>query len=393
MVPRLQNSIPRTLWPVYRPPFSETLRHRQLSSQFVATSVFARRGCLLPILATRCETIPQTVCDRERHVPTTQQSTPTQLRVKPATSITTSASLAAHISSTVNAATATTTPEMYTTMTTAVNMTTDTTYRNVNTRTSTTTDATTNLSGAHNAKPEEDEIEGEKARGERTRGNRGGERAEGTRRVSTMVQNDDDERSYHPGDTPRTMDANPIPTARANVIPVAIDAFATRTFCNTSALHSGDQDPTSVRTTRDLSSLSSGARNPWGSLQRRHRRFQPHVTCKAPCPRPPVTETRVLESVRHPYGIGLAKPVFRVPIRTHIVTRSDTSSSQCIIPTHRTSTLISDTNSLHNTSPTVISNIIAYALSLPSHLFSFFGDRDEGVAMFGGGTCVRGLRL
>ena len=203
-----------------------------------------------------------------------------------------------------------------------------------------------------------------------------------------MAQNDDDERSYCPGNKPRTTDGH----GDGNPIPIAIDAFATRTFCNVSALRSGNQNPTPVCTTRDLSSLSSGARNPWGSLQHRHRRFQPHVTCKSPCPRLPVTETRVLESVRHPYGIGLAKPVFRVPIRTHIVMQSDTSSSRRIIPTRRTSTLISATNSLHNTSPMVILNIIAYALALPSRLFSHFGDRDEGVAMFGGGTCVRGLQ-
>jgi len=181
MVSRPQNSIPRMLWSVYRPPFSETLRHRLLSSQSVATSVFARRGCLLPILATRCEKLSRTVSDRERHTPSAHPSTPTQLRVKPTTSITSNigANPTAYISTittTVNATTANTKHNTYTPTTTAVNVTTDTTFRNVKARTAESTHATTIVSIVHTTKDKGDEMEdteGEKARGERTRENRG----------------------------------------------------------------------------------------------------------------------------------------------------------------------------------------------------------------------------
>jgi hypothetical protein len=392
MVLRLQNSIPRTLWPVYRPPFSETLHHRLLSSQSVATSVLARRGCLLPILETQCEKISQTACDRERHAPTTQLFKPTQLRVKPATSITISTTTTNANATTANAAPKTNTA------TTAVNATTDTT-RNVNTRTTTTTDATTNLSCAHNTKSkggEMEDTEGEKARGERTRGNRG-ERTEVIRRVSTTAQNGDDERSYCPGDKPRTTDghgdSNPIPTTpRARGL-LCLNQRGHVTAskhrgCTTAPVVPCARTPAIIHSPRDLSALRSDAPNPWGSLQRRHHRFQPHVTCKSRCPRPPVTETRVLESVRHPYGIGLAKPVFRVPILTHIVmpnhtrylrtrtrhlhtnlfNKSGTLSSQSCAP----STFISDTHSIQNASLKTFSDILAYALTLPSHLFSLF---------------------
>ena len=124
MAPQSQNSVPRILWSIHRP-----LSHHLLPSQPVATSVFARRGCLLPILATRCEKFSRMVSERERHVPTIQPSTPTQLRVKPATSITTSpsASPAAYIcTTTVDAAPAGTTPKTNTATTAAAGVTTNT---------------------------------------------------------------------------------------------------------------------------------------------------------------------------------------------------------------------------------------------------------------------------
>ena len=58
---------------------------------------------------------------------------------------------------------------------------------------------------------------------------------------------------------------------------------------------------------------------------------------------------------------------------TNFFCKQDTSSSRYIIPPHRTSsTFISNTNSLHTISSTVISDALAYSLALPSRFFSIF---------------------
>ena len=76
MAPQSQNRAPRILWSIHRP-----LSHHLLPSQSVATSVFARRGCLLPILATRCEKFSRMVSDCERHVHhTTTHSDPAKVQ-------------------------------------------------------------------------------------------------------------------------------------------------------------------------------------------------------------------------------------------------------------------------------------------------------------------------
>jgi hypothetical protein len=383
MFPRSQNSISRTLWSGYRPPLSETLRHPP-SSQSVATSVFERRGCLLPILATRCEKPSQTVCDRKRHTPATQPSAPTQLRVKPATAVIVSRPTAYISANTVNTANVSTKPSTYTPTATAVNVTTDTACRNANARTTGSTYATTIVSVAHSTKDEGDEkgsTEGENAEGEWMRGGQRDKTGGTRRKAGTTAQNDDDKRSYRPEHIPRMMDghrdSNPIPATHVNPIPVAINTFATWA-------------------PRNISALRSGNKNPWGSLSRRHHRTRP---CENNSPAP----IRVFEKVYHPHGIGLTKPVFRAPIRTHIVTPLnscytqpnpgasiaqchstlansesrltykhflDNSSLRYIIPSHRTSsTFITDT---HSTPLKTFLDILSYALTFPSPLFSVF---------------------
>ena len=188
MVSRPQNSIPRMLWSVYRPPFSETLCHRLLSSQSVATSVFTCRGCLLPILATSREKISQTVCDRERHVSTTQLFKPTQLRVKPATSITISPT-----TTNVNATTANAAPKTNTATTTAVNVITNTASRDTNTCTTKTANTMTITLSVRTARSEgsrRENAEGELgAKGGQTRG----DSREENERVCTTTPNNNDE--------------------------------------------------------------------------------------------------------------------------------------------------------------------------------------------------------
>jgi flagellar biosynthesis/type III secretory pathway protein FliH len=97
---------------------------------------------------------------------------------------------------------------------------------------------------------------------------------------------------------------------------------------------------TCTRPMFDLHESSRDARpNPWASIAQRHTRYSR-------------TRTRRL--------------------RTNIFCKSDTLSSQYIIPSRRTSPFITDTNFVPNTSLTTFSDILAYSLTLPSHLFSLF---------------------
>jgi hypothetical protein len=60
-------------------------------------------------------------------------------------------------------------------------------------------------------------------------------------------------------------------------------------------------------------------------------------------------------------------------LQANIFGKSDTLSSQYIILSRRTlSTFVTNTHSVHNSSLTTFSDIIAYSLSLPSQLFSVF---------------------
>jgi hypothetical protein len=80
--------------------------------------------------------------------------------------------------------------------------------------------------------------------------------------------------------------------------------------------------------------------NPWASIAQRHTRYSR-------------TRTRRLH--------------------TNIFCKSDTLSSRYIIPSRRTSsTFIADTHSIQNTSLKTFSDILAYSLTFPSHLFSLF---------------------
>jgi len=134
-----------------------------------------------------------------------------------------------------------------------------------------------------------------------------------------------------------------------------------------------------------LSSLSSGARNPWAAFNAAIGRFQP-MSHANPLPKTARDRKSSLESVRHPYGLD-CQACFRVPSDPHCHA-TDTSSSRHIIPTRRTSTL-SDT--IHY----IIHHLRLFRTSAmhfsPSHLFPFLGSR-RGRRYVWGGTCVRGCR-
>jgi hypothetical protein len=94
---------------------------------------------------------------------------------------------------------------------------------------------------------------------------------------------------------------------------------------------------TSICATRDISSLSSGARNPWGSIQRRNRRYRPCDLPRTPrrtyhsfqypaynykyksSPSRPITPRGVIETIQHPHGIGPTKPVIRIPVAVPVI--------------------------------------------------------------------------
>jgi len=105
--------------------------------------------------------------------------------------------------------------------------------------------------------------------------------------------------------------ANPIPAARANVIPSRSTCSRPRHFVTRQLSISGNQNPTSVRT-RAICPRSRQVHEIRGAA------FNAAIVVSTPCHMQiPCQDrrdrNRVLESVRHPYGIGLAKPVFRYP--------------------------------------------------------------------------------
>ena len=86
-----------------------------------------------------------------------------------------------------------------------------------------------------------------------------------------------------------------------------------------------------IRAPRDITALHSDSRNPWGGLSWRHRRSHPHKPSACIRHHPFYTtdnrkqvplvpsSTEIVETVRHPYGIGSAKPAIRAPITNSFV--------------------------------------------------------------------------
>jgi len=95
---------------------------------------------------------------------------------------------------------------------------------------------------------------------------------------------------------------------------------------------------------RDFSVLRSSNRNPWSSLSRRHRRFQPctqksfyscryntNYAYKPTTPSSPPAPVQLVETVRHPCGIAPSKPVIRTtspPMSTPIIHPSISTPSR-----------------------------------------------------------------
>ena len=163
---------------------------------------------------------------------------------------------------------------------------------------------------------------------------------------------------------------------------------------------------TSIRATCDFSALSSGARDPWGSIQRCNHRFRPRDSCQSSCrtyhsfqyptdnykytsssSQPTTIPHGVIETIQHPYGIGPAKPVIRIPVtmpaitdarpKRHMpsgVTRSSDINFNCccgrVIQVSKVSRLPHLPIS-HPTLTTLISDFISHFYSFPSHFFSF----------------------
>jgi len=161
-----------------------------------------------------------------------------------------------------------------------------------------------------------------------------------------------------------------------------------------------------IHTARNLLILSSSARNPWHSLQRRNRCFQPRqprqhlcrsvhsftypansYICKTPHFRPPAVITPVIEIVQHPYGIGPTKPIIRVPVTAPSLaptqpalpanalimkTNHSTVTIHChcgrLISISKVSQLLT---TLHST-VRFISDFISYPLSFPAQFFLCF---------------------
>jgi hypothetical protein len=145
---------------------------------------------------------------------------------------------------------------------------------------------------------------------------------------------------------------------------------------------------------RDVSTLHSGTRSPWASLNWRHRRVHPSkprsstqmVSCLTPYsmgnglnkiatpPSPSPVSDVIIETIQHPHGIGPTKPVIMVPISNFsIVPHTRTMVAQyCrehikvldMTPSEHTTTF-------HHPS-TLISGIVAFSSTILSCFLSFF---------------------
>jgi hypothetical protein len=134
-----------------------------------------------------------------------------------------------------------------------------------------------------------------------------------------------------------------------------------------------------ICTPRDITALHSDSQNPWGSLSWRHCRSHPCKlsTCirhhpfyttdnhkHIPCVQLSSTET--IEMVRHPYGIGSAKPVIQAPIVNSFIA----------LPVHHTPLILeSIAQSPHITfSRYILSKFIPGIVSYLFSVFSQFSD-------------------
>ena len=162
---------------------------------------------------------------------------------------------------------------------------------------------------------------------------------------------------------------------------------------------------------RDISILRSGQRNPWSSLSRRHRRSHPRTplvhsppnsfyyvmhSCNPNSVTPPSLLIQTIETVRHPHGIGAAKPVIRTPSmhRMPLVPAMYLIATQYrhygpLAPAN-TQVLVTQSRnvnpSLYRLS-TFIPSILSYSLSISSQIFSALGSS----VLFGQrGRCLEG---
>jgi hypothetical protein len=180
-----------------------------------------------------------------------------------------------------------------------------------------------------------------------------------------------------------------------------------RTACEevqTADINTPADSVTSIHATRDFSALSSGARNPWGNIQRRNHRNRPRNSPRTlrhtyhafqyPAynyiyklsPSQPTTPRGVIETIQHPYGIGPAKPVIRIPVAMPItdarpkrrmpssVTKSSDINFNCccgrVIQVSKVSRLPHLPIS-HPILTTLVSDFISHFYSFHSYFFSF----------------------
>jgi hypothetical protein len=196
-----------------------------------------------------------------------------------------------------------------------------------------------------------------------------------------------------------------------------------------SALRSGTSNPWSnlsrrgshIHPPRDLSVLWSGIPNPWSSLRHRNQRSHPrhqHRTHSRPDPiqythllppRPerlqplrnpsvypeplPFSPNQVFERITHPFGIGPAKPVIRVPVSTAMDTPAHHAPlAECTVvksvpplpQTHQTAAVQCECGRLipgsearelpivplHRALTTFMSHVLSHPLFFPAHFFS-----------------------
>jgi hypothetical protein len=165
----------------------------------------------------------------------------------------------------------------------------------------------------------------------------------------------------------------------------------------------------SIHVSRDILILRSGQRNPWSSLSRRHRRSHPRTPLVHSPPNsfyyvipnsvtPPSLPIQTIETVRHPHGIGAAKPVIRTPSihRTPLVPVTYPIATQYrhYGPLAPANTQVSVTQS-RNINPslyrlsTFIPRFLSYSLSISSQIFSALGSSvlfgQRGCCLEGGG--------
>ena len=158
---------------------------------------------------------------------------------------------------------------------------------------------------------------------------------------------------------------------------------------------------TSICVTCDISSLSSGPQNLWGSIQCRNCRYRPcnlpHTPCrtyhsfqcptsnyiyKSPSSRSPTTPPPVIKTIRHPYRIGPTKLIVRVPVSAPVVVPAHQAPLVAVKSSHSVVTIQCHCGRQGSVSkiPTIsyptftglILDIISFPLSFPTHFFSHF---------------------